>query len=332
MIGRLKSYWNGLAAGDRRSLIIGAVFIGVTGLYLIAVEPVYLAFDNLHKQKLELETAMETHRNAALSVIRRRSKLEEVRNQSQYLVEKLDIEDSGAGTLSQLFYNLKLYADQAQVVMEQTAPLDIIERDTYEEIPLVVQARGSFPAVSKFIYFIETSPMVLVVSGLQMQDKDDDVSVRLQISKICVETVEEEIADSYLNVLHIGLEHWIGFAPFYVAKEQGWLSGQDINIKLVPGIDTNELSHLMRSGDIDGLCMSLSDHVAAMEDGFEFKGIYPMAWSNGDAAIVVSKDALANSLEDLEGIDIYGAGREAQFVVYKAFSKNGISFFARAGA
>lgn len=330
MIGRLKSYWNSLAARDRRSLIICMVFLGVTGLYLGIIEPIYLGFDNLHKQKQALEDTIKSHRNAALSVVRRRAKLEDVRNESEYLVKKLNIEDSGASTLSELFYNLKLYASQAGVTIEQAAPLDVVARENYEEVPFTVQARGSFKAISKFIYFIETSPMVLVISDIQIRggddNRDDGVTVRLQASKIGLETVDEEIADSYLNVLHIGLEQWIGFAPFYVAKEHGWLTDQDVNIKLVHGIDTTELSHLMRSADIDGLCMSLSDHVAAMEEGFEFKGIYPLAWSNGDAAIVVSKHSPATSLHDLDEVDIYGAGREAQFVVYKAFTKNNIPF------
>ncbi len=328
MMKKLQSFWNSLAARDRRSLIICAVFTVAMGLYLGIVEPVYQAFDNLHKQKLDLENTLATHQNAELSVVRRRAKLEEVRDESEYLVEKLDIENSGASTIEKLFYDLKLYGQEAGVVIEQAAPLDIIERETYQELPFIVQAKGSFAQISKFIYYLETSPMVLVISDLQIQKQaqDEEISVRLQISKVSVETVEEEIADSYLNVLHIGLESWIGFSPFYVAKEHGWLTGQDINIKLVQGMDTDGLSRLMRSGDIDGLCLSLSEHVAAMEEGFQVKGIYPLVWSNGAAAIVVSQDSSARTLQDLGGIDIYGAGREAQYVVYKVFTANNIPF------
>ncbi len=326
MMGQLLSSWNALAARDRRSLVICAIFFAGMGLYLGVIEPVYNAFGSLQQQKQELKNTIEVNQNAALSVVRRRAKLEEVRNESEYLVEKLDIEDSGATTLGETLYNLKVYAREAGVVLDQAAPLDMVERTEYEERPFIVLAKGCFAALSKFVYFLETSPMVLVISDLQLQGQDDQLSLRLQLAKVSVESVEADIAESYLNVLHIGLEHWIGFAPFYIAKKKGWLDGQDINIELIHGTDTDELSSLMRSGDLDGLCLSLSEQIAAMEEGFQLKAVYPLVWSSGGAGIVVSGNSSAHSLQDLEQVDIYGAGREAQYVVYRAFKENKLSF------
>ncbi len=241
-------------------------------------------------------------------------------------MEKLEIENSGADTLGELLYDVKLYGKEAGVAIDQISPLEMVEKDGYQELPILVRVSGSFAAVSKFIYFVETSPLVLVVSDVQLQGQDDKVSARLQVSKISLETVEGEIADSYLNVLRIGLEHWIGFAPFYVARERGLLTDQDINVQLIPGTDTGQLSELMRSGDLDGLCLPLSDLIAGMEEGFQLKGIYPLAWISGGNAIVVSGHSSLSSLKDLEKVDIYGAGRVAQYIVYRAFQAENIPF------
>ncbi len=326
MIERVRSSWNSLAARDRKSLLIFAVFIAVLSAYLCVIEPVFDAFDDLLEQKHALENSIEKNQNAALSFYRRKAKLEEVRNESGYLVEKLEIENSGANTLGEVLYSVKQYGKEAGVALDQITPLDMVEDPTYQELPLLVRVSGTFVAVSKFIYFLETSPLVLVISDLQMQGQDDHVSARLQVSKISIETVEGDIADSYLNVLRIGLEYWIGFAPFYVAQKQGWLTEQDINVQLIQGADTNQLARLMRSGDLDGLCLPLSDLIAGIEEGFQLKGIYPLAWSSGGAAVVVANNSPARALKDLENVDIYGAGRVAQYIVYRAFAAEHLPF------
>ncbi len=326
MIRRMQSFWNSLTPRDRRSLMIFAVFLLVLVTYLGVIEPVFDAFDGLLQKKQELQSNIEKNQSAALSVYRRMAKLEEVRNESDYLVEKLEIENSGAETLGKLLYEVKLYGKEAGVVIDQITPLEMVENKNYQELPLHIQVNGTFDAVSKFIYFIETSPLVLVISDMQMQGQDDQVSTRLQVNKISIETVEGEIADSYLTILRIGLERWIGFAPFYVAKKQGWLTNRDINVQLIQGTDTDQLGQLMRSGDLDGLCLPLSDLIADMEEGLQLKGIYPLTWSSGGAAIVVASDSSVHSLKELENRDIYGAGRIAQYIVYRAFEADHLPF------
>ncbi len=326
MIRRMQSSWNALATRDRRSLTIFAVFLVAVTAYLAVIEPVFDAFDGLIQKKRELENSIEKNQSAALSVYRRRAKLEEVRNESAYLVEKLGIENSGADTLGELLYEVKLYGQEAGVAIDQITPLEMTDKTGFQELPLLVRVNGTYAAVSKFIYFVETSPLVLVISDLQMQGQDDQVAARLQVNKVSIETVEGEIADSYLNVLRIGLEHWIGFAPFYVAKKQGWLTDQDINVQLIQGTDTDQLAHLMRSGDLDGLCLPLTDLIAGLEAGFQLKGIYPLAWSSGGNAIVVAGNTPGHSLKELEDVDIYGAGRVAQYIVYRAFTAEKLPF------
>lgn len=326
MIRRIQASWNSLAARDRRSLTIFAFFLVAVTAYFGFIEPVFDAFDGLIRQKRELENSIEKNQSAALSVYRRRAKLEEVRNESAYLVEKLGIKNRGADTLGELLYEVKLYGQEAGVVIDQLTPLEMADKTSYQELPLLVRVNGTFAAVSKFIYYVETSPLVLVISDVQLQGQGDQVSARLQVSNVSIETVEGEIADSYLNVLRIGLEHWIGFAPFYVAKKQGWLTDQDINVQLLQGTDTDQLARLMRSGDLDGLCLPLTDLIAGLEEGFQLKGIYPLAWSSGGNAIVVSNKSSARSLKDLENVDIYGAGRVAQYIVYRAFSAQNLPF------
>ncbi len=83
MIRRIQSAWNSLAPRDRRSLTIFGIFLVAVTAYLGVIEPVVDAFDGLLQEKRDLQNSIEKNQSAALSVYRRRAKLEEVRNEKR---------------------------------------------------------------------------------------------------------------------------------------------------------------------------------------------------------------------------------------------------------
>ena len=320
----IRAFWESLGDRDRRSLIIFAVFIVVVCAYLVVIEPIYLSFEDLNVQKKELTQEIEKNSQGALSLYRRKSRLSEVREENEYLFEKLDIEERGAQTFSDILQKIKLYGREAGVSIDQITPLEHVTSEERVELPFIINVSGDFMSTSKFLYYLETSPQVFVISDLHMQSREEGVSTQLQVDKISMQSLEGSVTDETLVTLRIGLDHWMGYAPFYIADKLGWLKGPEVQVRLVWGADTDQLEQLVKVGDLDGVCLPLSDHIALLEAGHDIKAIAPLAWSAGNRAIVVTNASGIKNSADLAGTKIHGQGRVALYLLYQALLSAGL--------
>jgi len=320
------SAWQKLKDQDRRSLSILAAFFGVMGFYLWVIEPVYKQFEAISLETRALETRMAKERSSAASLPRREARLAEVRKEYEYLLDKLDVENTGAHTLVEVINEIKDFSTEIGVDVEQIRPMPVVSKELYQEMSMEISLHSDFKSFKKFLYYLETSPQIFVVSDLHMTREKNGLAARMTVSKLSLLCEELNQAAKTKAVLRIGLEFWPGYAPFYIAEHKGWLDQEDLSVRLVHGSDRSKLVHLLESRALDGISLSLGGLISTLEQGLDLKAVFPTVWARGAEAIVVSPESSIQGLDDLKGQMVYAPGRLGQYLVFRAMELNQMPF------
>ncbi|MFA7166055.1 MAG: ABC transporter substrate-binding protein [Desulfoplanes sp.] len=92
---------------------------------------------------------------------------------------------------------------------------------------------------------------------------------------------------------------WVGYGPFYLAKEKGFFAKQDLDVHLLIIEDESQYAAAMASGNIDGLGNVLDREIIHFAKGSPETVLFAMDESSGGDGIVASADI--QTLADLEG-------------------------------
>ncbi len=317
------SIWNDLAAKDKKSLIILVLFLLAMAGYLGLVEPVYKQFEALSSQKKTLLQKKQKNSSGARTLARREAKLAEARTEYNYLLDKLDVENTGAHTLVEVINEIKNLSTKIDVTIDQIRPMPIKDMGFHQEMPLEIALRGAFEPFRKFVYYLETSPQIFAISDVNITREKQGIFARLIVSKISLENVAAVSNAHAPAAIRIGLELWPGYAPFYIAEHKGWLKKEGMSVKLVHGTDSGKMVRLLETRDLDGVGLSLANLIEKLEKGLDIKAVYPLSWSQGAEAVVVATGSPIEKISDLKGKTVYTSDRVAQYLLYRAMELNG---------
>src|SRR5437016_7998227 len=97
----------------------------------------------------------------------------------------------------------------------------------------------------------------------------------------------------------IGLGPWVGFGPFYLAKEKGFFDEQGVKVELIVLTGLAERNSALKSGRIDGLAAPVDYFVLSAGNNLETSIVMAVDESSGGDGIVANKSI--QKIEDLRG-------------------------------
>lgn|SRR5574341_16234 len=123
---------------------------------------------------------------------------------------------------------------------------------------------------------------------------------------------------------NIGFNEWVGFAPFFLAKEKGYFDDMQVNLHFIA--DEGDKRAGLYSGRLDMICETI-DMFQTNRDTPDYRGVVTFAIdeSYGGDGVVASQDI--KSVTDLKGISV-GAepGQPAYFILQYLLNKEGLTF------
>ncbi|MEM7026710.1 MAG: ABC transporter substrate-binding protein [Pseudomonadota bacterium] len=102
---------------------------------------------------------------------------------------------------------------------------------------------------------------------------------------------------SISSPLTIGTFNWIGYQPFYIARELDLF--QPSSIKLVELNNSTDIMYELRSRQLDGATLTLDEVITLLHDGMDLKIIFIIDISNGGDAILTKPGI--SSMAELTG-------------------------------
>ncbi len=110
----------------------------------------------------------------------------------------------------------------------------------------------------------------------------------------------------------IGLGPWVGFGPFYLARDKGFFKEAGINAELIVLTGLAERNSALKSGRIDALAAPVDYFVLSAGNRLETTIVMAIDESTGGDGIVTRKDV--TKVEDLRGKRVaYQQGLPAEF-------------------
>ena len=90
--------------------------------------------------------------------------------------------------------------------------------------------------------------------------------------------------DKSINTLSIGTFNWIGYQPFYIAKELGFY--KDSHIKLVELNNSTDIMYALSHRQLDGATLTLDEVITLLHDGIDLSVVLIVDISNGADALL----------------------------------------------
>ncbi len=157
----LLASWNKLDPRDRRALGICLIFLFSVVLYMGVLAPLGNMYEATVQEQVELKQEIQLNTPKAMVLPDREAKLRQVKNEYDSLKRQLDLVDRRDWSSSDIYNEIRDYASITGVVIKEMRPLSQKQNAFLSSQPMDVTFSGSFTAVEKFIYYLETSPQVL---------------------------------------------------------------------------------------------------------------------------------------------------------------------------
>ncbi len=123
--------------------------------------------------------------------------------------------------------------------------------------------------------------------------------------------------------LRIGLVTWLGYGPFYVAKEKGFFADNGLEVELMRIEGDAERRAAIASGDLDAIALTLDSMIVLRASGTLVKTVMAIDQSNGGDGIVAKQEI--DTIEALKGREIaFPTGLPSHFFLYSVLTKHGM--------
>ncbi len=124
--------------------------------------------------------------------------------------------------------------------------------------------------------------------------------------------------------LRLAHSTWVGYGPFYIAKEKGFFKDEGIDVELIVIEDTKIRIPTLAAGKIDALATTVDTILPYISDKQKFTYIFAIDDSNGGDGIVANKDI--KTIADLKGKKVgYSEGSTSQFYLAVLLKEAGLS-------
>lgn len=119
----------------------------------------------------------------------------------------------------------------------------------------------------------------------------------------------------------LGTNSWVGYGPWYIAQEKGYLQEEGIDLELFT-YDESDYAALASTGQVDGINHSINDWLLNVDQhGFELVLLEDVSLT---ADAMIAGEGI-DAVEDLPGTEVaFAAGGVSALVFYDALAKNGI--------
>lgn len=323
---KMQSKFSEMSRKDKRALLICLVFLLCMGIYLGLVDPMVRTHASLVREEKTLLDKKRKYARQAKILMRREQRLLEDRAEYADLLQRLDIESTGEAEITHAMDEIGRYGRMLNVTLEGIRPLEEEGHDLYREFPLEVSFRGDFGQIKKFLYYLETSPAVLMVTDLELNREAKEMRGRVILSKITIPYLEEEVVHEMARpTLRIAVGLSPANGPFFIAREKGWLQKGNLHIQLINRHDQVTAQRFLLAGEIDGVGTTLGGMVNILEMGLDSRIVALVDWSDGSEAIVVNSDESINAVRALKGKTVYleksGSGH---YLLFRALQMNGM--------
>jgi NitT/TauT family transport system substrate-binding protein len=124
--------------------------------------------------------------------------------------------------------------------------------------------------------------------------------------------------------LSIGYSVWVGYAPLFIAQDQGYFAEEGLEVELINVENPGDRFVALAGGQLNGLVSTLDTMAQYCNAETPFKAIMGLDESSGGDGIVTSPDI--TSVEDLRGKSIgVNIGSVSQFFLEYIFQENGLT-------
>jgi len=323
----------GMKPSDRRALVLLTVFLSVVGGYVLLLEPVVSRYQGVQAELEDLTISQRDYQQKVRMLPHREAKLEEYRAALAALKQHYQMENvTPEVAVSRIISELTYYADLANVAVMGVRPLEAEVSGIYLESPIEAEAEGSYAQLHKFIYSLETSPLLLVVTDIDLRPQTATVMrARFKLSNVAGHDTAPQEAQSAVAVgttdrLRILLSPWVGYAPVIIAKQRGFFGQGKLQVDVIPLDQVETAERLLSSGDADGVGTTLPGLMGYWANGLRLKVILPLDSTSGTEGLVVAKDADVTSTQGLRNHTVAVDGREVlNFALFRWLSAAGLS-------
>lgn len=332
LIERVQEQLARISPKDRRALGLVTVFLILVFGYIGLIEPLLIRADQSHQALTDLEDKQRRYTRQVLMLPRREAKLAEYRADLATLKRHFELEATAAeASVSKSIVELSYYARLAKVSVAAIRPLESRIVAEYMEIPLEIEASANFNALRKFFYYIDTSPSLLAITDVQLSGQaEGPLQARVKLSNIVLEQDQNEAPVTNLmpqeNRLQLVISRWTGYAPLVIAKHNGYLKSESMQVNLLVTDDNVTIERLMVSGDVDGIGVSLPELLVYWAEGIPLKIVFPFGSTAGTEGIAVLPESSIQSLTDLRqkkiAVDQHGI---MKFVLARALKSADLS-------
>lgn len=126
------------------------------------------------------------------------------------------------------------------------------------------------------------------------------------------------------TVIRIGTQPWIGYGPWWIAKEKGIFEKYGLQAELVDFIEDKEVNAAFASGDMDAANLATHTAIKLFASGLDLK-IVLLEDASYQADAVLAPSAIT-AIADLKGKKVaYEEGTTSDLLINYALSQNGMT-------
>jgi NitT/TauT family transport system substrate-binding protein len=126
------------------------------------------------------------------------------------------------------------------------------------------------------------------------------------------------------TVVRIGTQPWIGYGPWWIAREKGIFEKYGLQVELVDFLEDKEVNAAFASGDMDAANLATHTAIKLYASGLDLK-IVLLEDASYEADAVIAPSAFA-SVADLKGRKIaYEEGTTSDLLINYALAQNGMT-------
>ena len=323
VMNALLASWNKVDPRDRRALGICIVFLLSVVLYMGILAPLGNMYETTVQEQAGLQHEIQFNTPKAMVLPDREAKLRQVKGEYESLKRQLDLVDRRDWSASDIYNEIRDYASITGVVIKEMRPLSQKANAFLSSQPMDVTFSGSFTAIEKFIYYLETSPQVFVVSEISLTGKSGAMQGGLVVSKYSIPAkVDSKLSEHDVNLV-LSMPPWIGYAPFEIARHKGWLHSNSTRIECYFSEHEKTNFEKLYAGEIDGTATHALELVQLLTRGVDLRIVAPLAQFKAGDALMVAGSSPIKSVKDLRGKTVFvQTGGSAHYYLYDVLKKN----------
>ena len=318
--------WNKLAPQDRRALSVCIVFLLSVGLYMGILGPLGNMYEATVQEQSNLKNEIQLNTPKAMVLPDREAKLRQVKGEYEALKRQLDLIDRRDWAASDIYNEIRDYASITDLTIKDIRPLTQKKEGFLQSQPMDVSFSGSFTAIEKFIYYLETSPQVFVVSEISLTGKSGSMEGGLVVSKYSIPSKVDSNMPEHGEKLILSVPPWIGYAPFEIARHKGWLYANGTGIECFFSEHEKTNFDKLYAGEIDGTATHVLELMQLLNRGVDLRIVAPLAQFKSGDTLMVAGNSPVRSVKHLRGKTVFvETGGAAHYFLYEVLKQNGMS-------